>query len=90
MLFCVLNNFAQLLLSYRNHVINFVVTNPFFIPGFDNIQAPLLHYVTCNNRGINSTSTLRLFLCVYFVPKRLAVAVGGELITVPPGRSLCK
>jgi hypothetical protein len=51
MLSCVFNIFAQLLLSYRNHVISFVVANPFSIAGFDNVQAPVLHYVTCNNQG---------------------------------------
>jgi hypothetical protein len=25
----------ELSLSYRNHVVNFVLTNPFTIPGFD-------------------------------------------------------
>ncbi len=58
---------------------------------FDNVQAPLLQYITWPEtiRGINSTSTLRSFLCDHFVPKRLVVTEGGELSTVHPGRSSC-
>jgi hypothetical protein len=45
----VIKIFAYLSLSYGNHVINFVVTKPFSIPGFDNVWAPLLPYMTSNN-----------------------------------------
>jgi hypothetical protein len=36
----------HILLNYRNHVINFVLTNPFSISGIDNVQN-----ICCNAKG---------------------------------------
>ncbi len=56
----VINIFTKLLLIYRNHVIYLVLTNPFGIQGFDNVQN-----ICWNTKGykedLNSTCMKILF-----------------------------
>jgi hypothetical protein len=50
----VINIFTRLLLIYRNHVFYLVLTNPFCIQGFDNVQN--ICWITKGNKeDLNST-----------------------------------
>ncbi len=60
----VINIFTKLLLSYINHVIYFVLTNPFVIQGFDNVQN-IFWNTKGNKEDLNST----LVMYEDFIPR---------------------
>jgi hypothetical protein len=66
-------NIFTYLLSYRNHVINFVITNPFSIPGFDNVQN-----ICCGSKR-NKYYLNSMLMCEYCFP-RVVVTVVRNLV----------